>query len=251
MLKAVTFDLWQTLILDTPEGLAKARANRVRGVHELLAGEGIVLAPAAVDRAYDAVGERLEGLWTTLRDAGPEAQVRMLLESLGAADRVQGRERLMAALVDAYCLPILDALPVPNAGARETLAALRERGLRLALVCNTGRTPGRMLRRVLERLGLAGYLSVLTFSDELGLRKPHPEIFRRTLAGLGVEPEEAAHVGDSLAADVAGARGIGMRGIHLCHAAGADPGAAEADRVARLPDLPALLDSHPSAVPPG
>jgi putative hydrolase of the HAD superfamily len=149
----------------------------------------------------------------------------------------------MPALVDAYCRPILDALPVANAGARETLAGLRDRGLRLALVCNTGRTPGRMLRLVLERLRLAPYLSLLTFSDELGLRKPHPEIFRRTLAGVGVAPEEAAHVGDNPAADVAGARGIGMRGIHLCPGAAADRCAADRDTVARLSDLAALLDT--------
>lgn len=250
MLKAVTFDLWQTLILDTPEGLAQARADRVRGVRGVLAEEGIAVESAAVARAYDVAGERLEALWTTLQDAGPEAQVTMLLDSLGVADRVRGREPFLRALVDAYCRPILDALPVANEGARETLPVLRDRGLRLGLVCNTGRTPGRMLRLVLERLGLARYLKVLTFSDELGLRKPHPEIFRRALAGLGVAPEEAAHIGDNLAADVAGARGVGMRGVHLCHVTGVDRCAADADSVARLSDLPALLDSPISPARP-
>jgi putative hydrolase of the HAD superfamily len=216
----------------------------------VLAEAGIVAEASAVARAYDDVGEGLEALWTTLQDAGPEAQVTMLLDRLGVADRVRGREPLVRALVDAYGRPILDALPVANEGARETLATLRDGGLRLALVCNTGRTPGRMLRLVLERLGLARYLSVLTFSDEVGLRKPHPEIFRRTLAGLGVAPEEAAHVGDNLAADVAGARGIGMRGIHLCPGAVAGRRAADADTVARLSELPALLDSRISGAPP-
>jgi len=87
-------------------------------------------------------------------------------------------------------------MPILNAGARELLETLQTRGLRLALICNTGRTPGKMLRLVLERLGLAPYLSVLSFSDEVGLRKPHPEIFHRTLSALGASPAEVQALGD-------------------------------------------------------
>ena len=221
MLKAVTFDLWQTLIVDTPEGLQQARASRVRGMAAVLAREGHAADDAAVDRAYDTVGERLGALWAEQRDLGSRGQVRMLLEALELADRVPMDGPVMDALDEAYRLPILGALPVANAGAREVLEALSRRGLRLALICNTGRTPGSMLRLVLDRLGLKAYLRVLTFSDEVGLRKPHPEIFRRTLAALGVSPAEAAHVGDDVTTDVAGARGVGMQAIHLCHPTGA------------------------------
>lgn len=238
MLRAVTFDLWQTLILDTPEGLRRARADRVCGIREVLAREGIGVEAGAVDRAYDAVGVRLEEIWATRRDVGPRGQVRLLLESLGVDGAVPAAGELMDALDDAYCLPILSALPVPNAGARDVLRALHARGLRLGLVCNTGRAPGRMLRRVLDRLGLLPYLSVLSFSDEVGLRKPHPEIFHRTLAGLGVVPAEAAHIGDDPATDVAGARAAGMRAIHL-HPTGV--GRTSEEAVASLLDLPILL----------
>ncbi len=237
MLRAVTFDLWQTLILDTAEGLQRSRAARIRGVWGQLKGHDMPLELETVERAYDAVGERLEGIWSTLHDAGARAQVGMLLEAAGVAGRVAEAGRIMDGLVDAYCLPILDALPIANAGARETLAALRARGLRLGLICNTGRTPGFMLRIVLDRLGLAPYLSVLTFSDEVGLRKPHPEIFRRTLDALEVRPRDAVHVGDNPIADVAGARGAGMRGIHLAPAAAAP----DADTIAGLAELPPLL----------
>jgi FMN phosphatase YigB (HAD superfamily) len=94
-----------------------------------------------------------------------------------------------------------------------------------------------MLRLVLDRLGLIPYLSVLSFSDEVGLRKPHPEIFLRTLSALGVAPAEAAHVGDDVTTDVAGARAVGMRAIHLCH-----PGSVSqnSDRAETIPDLKVL-----------
>jgi putative hydrolase of the HAD superfamily len=240
---AVTFDLWQTLILDTPEGLRWARGERVRGIHAILQAGGIPAELDAVDRAYDAVGERLEGVWATLVDVGSHGQVRMLLDALGAADRVSRDGPVADALVEAYCRPILDALPVPNDGARDTLATLQARGVRLGLICNTGRTPGRMLRLVLDRLHLSPHLDTFTFSDEIGLRKPHPKIFLRTVAALGVRPDEAVHVGDNLGADVAGARAVGMRGIHLCHPGGAHPCIADVETIARLPELLPLLEA--------
>jgi putative hydrolase of the HAD superfamily len=168
--------------------------------------------------------------------------VRILLDCLGLDGAVPQDGPLMEALDEAYCLPILSAPPVANAGAAEVLAALSRRGLRLGLVCNTGRTPGRMLRIVLERLGLSRHLGVLTFSDEVGLRKPHPEIFLRTLAPLDAAPAAAAHIGDDVTTDVGGARRLGMRAIHLCHARGASQDSRGAASVSSLAELPALLD---------
>ncbi len=241
MLKAVTFDLWQTLILDTPEGLVQARADRVRGIHEILAREGLVVKVRAVEQAYDEVGERLEEVWTTHRDVGSRGQVRLLLDCLDLDGAVAADGRLMDELDQAYCLPILSAPPVPNTGALDVLRVLASHGLALGLVCNTGRTPGKMLRLVLERLGLAFYFSVFSFSDEIGLRKPHPEIFHRTLRELGVMPTEAAHVGDTLTSDVEGARGVGMRAIHLCHSTSGSQHSDDAETISSLVSLPSVL----------
>jgi putative hydrolase of the HAD superfamily len=243
MLKAVTFDLWQTLLLDTPEGLRQARADRIRGIHELLAREGYAVERDAVGLAYDTVGPRLEDVWATRRDVGPRGQVRLLLECLCLDGALSTEGELLDALEEAYCLPILSTMPILNAGARDVLEALQGRGLRLALICNTGRTPGKMLRLVLERVGLAPFLRVLSFSDEVGLRKPHPEIFHRTLSALGVLPAEAAHVGDDVTTDVAGARGVGMRAIHLCHATSVSQDSDGAESIPSLHALPSILFS--------
>lgn len=241
MLRAVTFDLWQTLLLDTPEGLRRARADRVGGIQVALVRRGFDVDLAAVGRAYDAVGPRLETVWATRRDVGPRDQVRLLLECLGLDGGVSAEAALMDTLEEAYCLPILSAMPVLHDGAHDVLESLQARGLRLALICNTGRTPGKMLRLVLERLGLFGYLSVLSFSDELGLRKPHPEIFHRTLSALGIPATEAAHVGDDVTTDVAGARGVGMRAIHLCHPTSVSQDSDGAESIPTLHELPSIL----------
>lgn len=241
MLRAVTFDLWQTLILDTPEGLRRARADRIRGVHAVLARHGQWVQHDRIGQAYDAVGMQLEEVWKSQRDVGSRGQVRWLLENLELDREVPQEGPLMDALDDAYCLPILSALPMVNGGAREVLKSLEHRGLRLALICNTGRTSGKMLRLVLERLALAPFLRVLTFSDEVGLRKPHPEIFWRTLSALGVAPEHSVHVGDDVTTDVAGARGVGMRAVHLQHATSASQDSNGTEAIPSLQALPAVL----------
>ena len=92
------------------------------------------------------------------------------------------------------------------------LEALRSRGLKLGLVSNAF-DPGWLLRRDLDQMGLTERLDVAVFSSEVGKRKPHPEIFERALAELGVEPEAAIFVGDRLYEDVRGAAELGMKTI--------------------------------------
>jgi putative hydrolase of the HAD superfamily len=92
------------------------------------------------------------------------------------------------------------------------LEALRGRGLKLGLVSNAI-DPGWLLHRDLERQGLAERLDFAVFSSEVGKRKPHPAIFERALAALGVEPQRTIFVGDRLYEDIRGAAQLGMRTV--------------------------------------
>ena len=92
------------------------------------------------------------------------------------------------------------------------LDALRRRGLKLALVSNTA-SPEWLLHPVLERQGLVERVDAIVLSSEVGKRKPHPAVFERALAELGVRPEDALFVGDRLDADVVGASRVGMRTV--------------------------------------
>ncbi len=96
--------------------------------------------------------------------------------------------------------------------ARDThalLESLRERGLKLALVSNAF-DPGWLLHRDLEQMGIAERLDFAVFSSEVGKRKPHPAIFERALAALGVDAGHALFVGDRLYEDVRGSGELGM-----------------------------------------
>jgi putative hydrolase of the HAD superfamily len=235
MLKAVTFDCWGTLIMEASPGLRQTRTERIRKIGETLQEKGIFKSPDDIDRAYDALGKQLVQLWDEHRDIGARTQVEWLLNNLEAPKQLP--DSLIDRLVEAYTFPILSDLPVPVDGALGVLSALQHQGFRIAVICNTGRTPGKVLRIILDRLGLGTFFSVQTYSDEVELRKPRPEIFLQTLSALGVAPSEALHIGDTLSSDVAGADGVGMRSVHLCHPRGADKLPGDGVTISALPDL--------------
>ena len=91
----------------------------------------------------------------------------------------------------------------------ETLAWLRDRGYRLAAVTNRGYS-GPRFHEEMRDLGLTDMFEVTVISCDIGYMKPHPRIFEATLEQMGIGPEQAVMIGDSLRADVQGAKTLGM-----------------------------------------
>jgi putative hydrolase of the HAD superfamily len=150
----------------------------------------------------------------------------------------------MTALVEAYARPVLMVPPAVDDGARSAFERLRADGITLALLSNTMRTPGSTLRQLLARFGLLDSFAHLTFSDEVGVRKPDPAIFTLTLGALGVQPGEAVHVGDDPVLDVHGARAAGLRSVQVTSASLKALGAQRPDAVVKnLAGLPEAIAS--------
>jgi putative hydrolase of the HAD superfamily len=93
----------------------------------------------------------------------------------------------------------------------ETLAALKRRGLKLAVISNFDSR----LFGILEGLDVAREFESILISSHAGYAKPAPEIFRLALEHHQTKPEEALHVGDSVEKDAEGARGAGIHGVLL------------------------------------
>jgi putative hydrolase of the HAD superfamily len=96
--------------------------------------------------------------------------------------------------------------------AHALLEALRARGLKVGIVSNVA-TPARFVRTLLEKQGLSQRVDSVVLSCEVGKRKPHPSIFERALAELGVAADEALFVGDRRHNDVHGAHAAGMETV--------------------------------------
>jgi putative hydrolase of the HAD superfamily len=116
------------------------------------------------------------------------------------------------------------------------LDGLRQDGLRVGLCSNA---PYRILslHAQLAYVGLDTHLDTVTFSAEVGWRKPSPRIFAAALQALGTRASATVMVGDSETHDIAGAHAAGMRAV-LLRRSGTEA-ASEADAViTAISDLP-------------
>jgi len=226
---AVTFDCWSTLLFEPSWPLAHER--RVEALVTAAREAGREVSAEHAGRAFDAAWERHMRLWSEGVCSGAREVAVWALAELGLRDPHPALEHLTQRFEEASHSGRVEALP----GAGDTLEALARRGVRRALVCDTGLTPGRVVRRHLARLGLLELLEVQSFSDEVGVPKPDPRAFLAALDPLRVAPRRALHVGDLRRTDVAGARGLGMATARIRE---------RHDDVSALPEADYVVSSH-------
>ena len=212
-IKAVTFDLWQTLIVEDHEINQRRAQLRIDRVSDALKAADRPFPEQELWRAFNECvshcGEfRLKG-----REVSFDRQIDIFLEHLQPKLPEQLSTAQKHAVREAYDLAFLDAALPADPAAKSVLTALKSRGCSLGLISNTAMTSGATFRVHLERLGLLKYFDALVFSDEAGFAKPSGKVFQMALVALGVPPETAVHVGDDRAADVGGALKAGLRAV--------------------------------------
>jgi putative hydrolase of the HAD superfamily len=203
-LRAVTLDLWGTLI-DSRDPIGKIERRREMLLTAIRTA-GFPLELEQLRGGFRAARRIIdEGIALDNRDVGPPGRWQELMRQLGIPPESVPFELVTAAYEDLT----LEFLPNLLDGVAETVERLAGK-YKIALICNTGYTGGRVLRQVLAQHGLVKYFETLTFSNEHGWLKPDPKIFHFTLSELGVPPEHALHIGDTESMDIAGARASGM-----------------------------------------
>jgi HAD superfamily hydrolase (TIGR01549 family) len=120
------------------------------------------------------------------------------------------------------CLEMVPAFVIPEPSAREMLAELRRREVRVAILTN-GWSP--LQQEKARRVGFDGPVVV---SSDVGVQKPEPGAFAALATALRTPPEAIAYVGDTPASDIAGALRAGMQAIWF-----------DAEGVKYPPELPA------------
>jgi HAD superfamily hydrolase (TIGR01549 family) len=125
---------------------------------------------------------------------------------------------------------------VRNAMADDDAGAARPMGI----VTNG---PTEVQRAKLELLGIDRLVDFVLVSEEFGVAKPDPQIFREALRLAGVGPEEAVFVGDSAEFDMAGAQAAGIPTVWLNRhqRPWTEPGPPPTRQIRTLAELPQLL----------
>ena len=131
--------------------------------------------------------------------------------------------------------------------AHPTLGWLRQQGYRLGLISNAGDDAD--VQALVNQAGLRPYFDVIVTSAAQGIRKPNPRIFQAALRHWGYAPARAAMVGDSLGADILGAKNAGLYSIWITRRAGTAANRAHEDTIqpdaviSRLSELPGVLSA--------
>ena len=224
--RAVTFDCWQTLIFE--ESWEIAHGMRVAALENAAHSAGLELVSGEAGRAFDAAWGRHMQLWADEVASGAREVAHWALEEVG----LEPEGPYFASLLKAFEEASHSGRVQRVEGALETLTRLEAAGVGCALICDTGLTPGRVVRELLDRHGLLTKLQATIFSDEWSLPKPHPQVFEAALDALGIVARHAVHVGDLRRTDVAGARAVGMGTIRIKAAHDDNSALEEADHVA-------------------
>lgn len=202
MLKAVIFDMDGTLV-DSERVSALAWRDTMDRMN------------ASVDAA--------QGMFRSFIGRTAASVTAELAEFLGGEDRAKEAFRIHAQMFDELSEDLLELKPA----ARESIAQLREAGLRIALATSTAR-PQALAR--LSRFDLQDAFDVITTGDEIENGKPAPDIFLKAAERLGVEPASCAVIEDS------------FNGVRAGHASGAHVFMVP-DLVPPTPEITALCDA--------
>lgn len=245
VIRAVTFDLWDTVLIDDSDEPKRAaqgleskpaeRRNLVRKFlarHDPISAEQVDLAYNTVDGAFRQVWYGQNVTWTVRR------RLTVLLDELGR----HLPQRQFDELVQLHEDMELTVRPDLAVGAAEVLQNLHGK-YKLGVISDAIFSPGRALRQLLEHYDLLKFFDAFVFSDEIGCAKPDARVFEAAAADLGVEPGEIAHIGDRELKDIEGPHAIGARSV-LCTVV-KDRGSenTKADAICRdFLGLPAILE---------
>jgi HAD superfamily hydrolase (TIGR01509 family) len=202
--RAIFFDAGNTLIHMDYDAIAAA-----------LAGQGVTASAADVQRAEWRARVRLDasflpGASTEHPDTG-DRYLAFVLDELGV--RASATVQALTTWRRGYNVP-RGLWTVVEPEAEAALALTRRAGLVAAVISNSNGT----IAAILEGFGLRRHLDFVIDSSEVGVEKPDPRIFQIALERAGVEPTQAAYVGDLYSIDVLGARAAGLHGVLM------DPG---------------------------
>jgi putative hydrolase of the HAD superfamily len=232
----------KAILLDYGGTLVEELGANPRAGSELMLSHAAVRPPAATFEAVQARANRVSHDVTSRRaqfqiETPWIALTRLVYDVFG----IEFDQPLSELELD-FWKATVTTRPMP--GAAEALKVFRDNGVPTAVVSNSSFGP-HVIRHELNRHGLAGDLSFVMVSAEYAVRKPNPLLFEAAAARIGAEPADIWFVGDSLIADVSGARATGMTAVWLPGTDEAPPGSA--DLIAS--DWPSVVDAFLSAAP--
>lgn len=206
-IKAITIDFWNTLF-DSSNGINRNNV-RQRALIKAIDKHGLSVSGEEYNNAVQASWAMFNEVWhQEHRTPSPKDLVSYIWNYLNLPEDSDAINEVLKAFEDS----ILLAPPKLIAGVKQSLALLKV-NYKLAIVSDTGFSPGSVMRTLLKTTGIFDYFDAFSFSNETGVSKPDPKAFYAVLNELKCEPANALHIGDIERTDIIGAKSISMKAI--------------------------------------
>ncbi len=204
----VSIDFWNTIVIAKTNGDKRA-ARRIDALHKLAAVRNKSFTQGEITRAHEYASQKFDEIWLgTSRTPNSRELVGFTLESLG----LEVSENEQSELARVYEDSLLDGPPELATGVEEAIKRLAG-AYPLGIISDTMFSPGRVLKDYLDHKGIGQYFSAFAFSDEVGVSKPHPDMFEKIRSETGTSAEGSYHIGDIQQTDIQGAQGFGISAV--------------------------------------
>ena len=203
-IKAIGFDLFNTLIIVEPDTLVHAMKKMIKSLRD----SGLEIEDAAYIKDYKNAAAKFV---SQARKNGIETHnsvwVSHVFKNYGLT--VPPDDERISKAVDDYFSEFYDRVSlIPD--TLETLTLLKKK-YPLGLLSNFTHAPA--AREVLEKTGLASCFDTIIISGEIGYRKPHPFVFDKLAEDLGIEKSSILFTGDDPDPDIHGASNAGLHPV--------------------------------------
>ncbi|MFW9877349.1 MAG: HAD family hydrolase [Candidatus Thorarchaeota archaeon] len=207
MIQAITFDLWNTLIVNKFYS-----EERLQIFFQFLQEREIFIPFVDLKIAFEEKFHFYEVTFEEI-DFRHIYTIDRILNVLREIKIEISKEDLDQLRQEFECIMLQDP-PQLKDGVKETLEELVS-SYQLGLISNTGVTPGHILSKVLDDHEILDFFDVTVFSDESGFFKPHPKMFKIPLKKLKCNAQNAIHIGDILETDIKGANDCKMYSVWI------------------------------------
>ncbi len=246
MIKAITFDLWDTIFIDDSDEPKRKAAGRLSkkeerrqlvfeyaNKHKDVSYEMVNAINSTVDASFNKVWHEQFVTW--------EIGERLELTFKGLGIELPSNE--MAKITKLHEEMELEFRPDFIAGIGDALEEL-SKTYKIGVISDAIVSPGRVLRELLKGEGLLHYFEHFVFSDEIGNAKPMPVVFESAFNKFSVQPNELVHIGDREHNDILGPIAVGARALLCTAAIDRDSKNTKADGVfSDYKELPSLIKS--------
>lgn len=208
--KLLTIDFWNTLY-NSSNGKQRNAYRQLALVNLLDRYANRIVMGDEIEAAVSDTWKHFEKIWKEeQRTIGSEESVDFLLKRL----EVEHAKPHASELVQSFSDSVLKHPPSLMEDAKQTLEILSEQ-YHLALISDTGFSPGKILLQLMDRDGVAEYFSAFSFSDQTGYSKPHPEAYQNVISRFDIPNSSITHIGDIEHTDIKGAKELGLNAIRF------------------------------------